>query len=87
MRSSPSSDTAAPTPGIAQRRRAVELADARMRDRRAQDRAFELAVMPDVDGVFGRARHLVARLDARRLGIAAVELAGAGGGDGAKMPS
>ncbi len=51
-----------------------------MRDRRAQDRAFELPVMPDVDGVFGRARHLVARLDARRHDIAAVELTGAGGG-------
>ena len=42
-----------------QRRREIEPIDPAMRDLRAQDDAFELAVMPDVDGVFGRARHLV----------------------------
>src|SRR3954468_1433588 len=36
-----------------------------MRRVRAQDDAFELAVMPDVDGVFCRARHLGAGFDAR----------------------
>ena len=49
-----------------QRGREIEVADFAMRDLRAQDDAFELAVMPDIDGVFRRARHLVARLDARR---------------------
>ena len=72
------------TPGNRARRREIEFADARMRDVRAQDHAFELAVMADIDGVFRRSRHLVARLDARRDDIVAVEAAGAGFGHRAK---
>ena len=55
--------------GHRERRREIEFADSRMRELRAQDHAFELAVMTDVDGVFRRSRHLVARLDARRQTI------------------
>ena len=40
--------------------------------------------MTDVDGVFRRSRHLVARLDARRQDIVAVEAAGAGVRHGAE---
>ena len=47
------------------RRREIQLTDAGMRELRAQDHAFELAVMMDIDGVFRRTRHLVARLHAR----------------------
>ena len=60
------------------RRREVEFSDTGMRDLRAQDDAFELSVMTDIDGVFRKPRHLVARLDARRDDIVAVEAAGAG---------
>ena len=60
------------------RRRQIEFADARMRERRAQDHAFELAVMMDVDGILRRSRHLVARFHARRQDVVAVEAAGAG---------
>ena len=60
------------------RRRQIEFADTRMRKRRAQDHAFELAVMMDVDGILRRSRHLVARFHARRQDIVAVEAAGAG---------
>ena len=74
----------APTPGIARAGARSSSRDARMRERRAQDHAFELAVMTDVDGVFRRARHLVARLDARRRCVVAVEAAGAGVGHGAE---
>ena len=49
-----------------------------MREWRAQDHAFELAVMMNVDGIFRRSRHLVARFHARRQDIVAVEAAGAG---------
>jgi len=50
----------------------------------AQDHAFEHAIVPDIDGVFRRARHLVARFDARRDDIVAVEAARARLGNAAK---
>jgi hypothetical protein len=57
-----------------------------MRELRAQDDAFELAFVVDVDGVFRRSRDLGLRLDARRGEMVAVELAGAGGCDRAENP-
>ena len=59
--------------GNGARRRKIEPGDLRMRDRRAQDHAFELAVMPDVDGVAREPRHLVAGFHPRRDGVVAVE--------------
>src|SRR5713226_30378 len=55
-----------------------------MRVRRAQDDAFELSIMSDVDGIFRRARYLRARLDTRRNGVVAVELSRAGRRDRTK---
>jgi len=55
-----------------------------MREVRAQDDAFELPVMMNVDGIFRGPRHLRARLDARRDDIVAVKVARAGLGDGAE---
>src|SRR6185437_8355127 len=61
--------------GNGARRREIEAGDLRMRDVRAEDDAFELAVMTDVDRIAGQTRHLVARFQPRRDGIVAVEAA------------
>jgi len=49
-----------------------------VRHLRAQDDAFLLSVVADIDGVSGGPGDLGARLDPRRAGFVAVELAGAG---------
>ena len=67
-----------------QRRREVQLGDARVRELRAQDDAFQLSVMTDIDGVFRKPRHLLPRFDAWRDDIVAVKAAGAGLGHGAE---
>jgi hypothetical protein len=41
----------------------------------AQDDAFQLSVMADIDGILSGPRHLVARFDAGRDNIVAVEAA------------
>jgi hypothetical protein len=51
---------------------------------RAQDHAFQLAVMADIDGILRGPRHLVARFDAGRDDIVAVETAFARLGHGAE---
>ena len=51
--------------------------------RRAQDRAFELALVANIDGIDRFAGHLLPRFDARRAFGVAVVLAAAGVGDGA----
>ena len=61
----------------------VERDDAGAGVRGAQDRAFQLAVVADVERVDRRAGRLVARLDARRFGARLLVQAGAGVGDGA----
>jgi hypothetical protein len=60
------------------RRRKVQPGDLAVRDVGAQDHAFELPIMADVDGVARRTRHLGAGLDARRTRFLAVEAAGTG---------
>ena len=52
MRSSPSSEIAAADAGDRARRREVEFDDPGVREVRAQDDAFELTIMADIDGVF-----------------------------------
>src|SRR6202011_1150726 len=55
------------------RRREIELSDTGVCELRAEDDAFLLSVMMDIDGVFGGPRHFRARLDAWRSKIVAVE--------------
>ena len=75
---------AAITPGIAQRRRKVQFSDPRMREMRAEDHAFQLSVMTDIDGEFREPGHFLPRLDARRDDLVAVEAARARLGHGAE---
>ena len=58
--------------------------DAGARVRRAQDHAFELPLVANIDGVDRRAGHLLPRFDARRAFGVAIVLAAAGVGDRAK---
>ena len=66
------------------RRRKVELNDPRMREVRAEDDAFQLSVMTDIDGKFCKPGHFLPRLEARRDEVVAVEAARARLGHGAE---
>ncbi len=70
--------------GNGQRRREIDGEDAGMGAARTQHGALELAVVTDVERVFGGARHLRLGLDARRRDGVAVEAPGAGLGHGAQ---
>src|SRR4051812_23719621 len=55
-----------------------------MREVRAEDHAFELAVMADIDGKFCESGHFLPRLDTRRGELVAVKAARARLGHGAE---
>jgi hypothetical protein len=67
-----------------QRRRKIQPGNMCVRHMRAQDDAFELPVVTDIDGVFRQPGHFLPRFDAWRDDIVAVEAAGAGLGHGAE---
>ena len=67
-----------------QRRREVQLGNPRMCELRAQDDAFQLSVVTDIDGVFRKPSHLLPRFDAWRHDIVAVKAARACLGHGAE---
>ena len=55
-----------------------------MREVRAEDNALQLSVMTDIDGVFRKPRHFLARLEARRDELVAVKASRARLGHGAE---